>query len=115
MTNINGIQKRINIRRKLAGDLLALAEGLRIKNNYSDLPKVNTQTLTEGYAILNCGNTVSRSFQMSAYILRSDDLRGFIEVNRRYHPQAEQFIRKVGNPIRAAACVRITFDLQEEP
>lgn len=115
MYKVNEIQKRINTKRKLAADLLKLAEGLRIKNNYADLPRVDVGTLDDGYVYLDCGNTAFRSARMSGYILLSEDLRGFMEVNRRYQPKAEQYFRRVGKSGRqAVSCVRIEFALQEE-
>ena len=115
MYKVNEIQKRINSKRKLAADLLKLAEGLRVKNNYADLPRVEVGTLDEGYVFLDCGNTVCRSARMSWYILASEDLRGFLEANQRYQPKAEQYFRRVGKSGgQAVSCVRIVFTFQGE-
>ena len=111
MYKVNGIQKRINSKRKLTADLLALAEGLRVKNNYSDLPRVNLYNIDSGFAIIYCGKSLARSEQMSAYILRSEDLRGFLEANRQYKPKAAPFLIKVNSGL-AVYSVRIDFSLE---
>lgn len=113
MKSINQIQKRSSSKRKLADDLLQLAAGLRMKNNYSNLPRVHINHLDDGYAVIDCGEMTGRSAYIASCILNSEDLHGFLDANRKFKPRAEHTLRHVGKTTKVVSCVRIEFQIEE--
>ena len=105
------IMGKIGRERQLKADLRRLTEGLRVKNELTDYPRVLTSTIAEGHVIINCGEAAKKAARMSEYILSSEDLRSFCKVYANYSPIAERSIR-TGHKGTPVPCLRINFKFQ---